>query len=95
MFLYKNLSVPLSASKRALLSDNATVTTAAIQKALKQMSGDMVNNLKSQNQIPEFVTDLLAGLGVSLPDGARIMDQNVVFLEEDIEYVQNIFNPNL
>lgn len=71
------MSVPLSASKRALLSDNATVATAAIQKALKQMSGDMVNNLKSQNQIPGFVTDLLAGLGVSLPDGAGIMDQNV------------------
>ncbi|HRD70168.1 MAG TPA: PHB depolymerase family esterase [Legionella sp.] len=77
MFLYKNLSAPLSVSKRALISDNATVATAAIQKALKQMSGDMVNNLKSQNQIPGFVTDLLSALGVSLPDGGGLVDQDV------------------
>ncbi len=66
MLLTKNIFAQISKNTHVLMPKGAAAATVAIQKALKGMPSPMDKTVGHEG-IPDFVTNLLADLGVSSP----------------------------
>lgn len=75
MILNKTLRTQMSETTSTLMSSGVAAAAVAIQKALKEMPARMDKPFGVHEGMPDFVTDLLASLGVMSPKGISTLDQ--------------------